>query len=103
MNRIIVNNITQIPTQYPVGFLNFIQEHNLKPPKINTGNGKALALMLENPTAYWTREDTDYIVNKFDITTKDSIQLFNKHEQWGIKTSNGKRQKLYYYAVYNIK
>ena len=101
MNRIIVNNITQIPTQYPVGFLNFIQEHNLKPPKINTGNGKALALMLENPTAYWTREDTDYIVNKFDITTKDSIQLFNKHEQWGIKTSN-ERGKNYIIMPYTI-
>ena len=103
MNRIIVNNITQIPTQYPVGFLNFIQEHNLKPPKINTGNGKALALMLENPTAYWTREDTDYIVNKFDITTKDSIQLFNKHEQWGIKTSNerGKNYIIIPYAISN--
>ena len=103
MNRIIVNNITQIPTQYPVGFLNFIQEHNLKPPKINTGNGKALALMLENPTAYWTREDTDYIVNKFDITTKDSIQLFNKHEQWGIKTSNerGKNYTIMPYTISN--
>ena len=101
MNRIIVNNITQIPTQYPVGFLNFIQEHNLKPPKINTGNGKALALMLENPTSYWTRTDTDYIVNKFDITTSDSIQLFNKHEQWGIKTSN-ERGKNYIIMPYTI-
>jgi hypothetical protein len=101
MNRIIVDTITHIPSQYPIGFLNFIQEHNLKPPKINTGNGKALALMLEHPTSYWTREDTDYIVNKFEITTRDSIQLFNKHEQWGIQTSN-ERGKNYILVPYTL-
>lgn len=103
MNRIAVDTITQIPTQYPIEFMNFVEEHKLKPPKLDTGNGKALALMLDNPLCYWTREDTDKIVNKFNIPTRDSIQLFNKHEQWGIQTSNerGKNYILVPYALSN--
>ena len=103
MNRIAVDTITQIPTQYPIEFMNFVEEHKLKPPKLDTGNGKALALMLDNPSCYWTREDTDKIVNKFNIPTRDSIQLFNKHEQWGIQTSNerGKNYILVPYALSN--
>jgi hypothetical protein len=35
-------------------------------------------------------------VKKFNIDTQDSIQLFNKHNQWGIKTNSGtERGKLY--------
>jgi len=103
MNRIAVDTITQIPTQYPIEFMKFIEEHKLKPPRLDTGNGKALALMLDNPLCYWTREDTDKIVNKFNIPTRDSIQLFNKHEQWGIQTSNerGKNYILMPYALSN--
>jgi len=101
MNRITVDTITHIPSQYPNEFMKFIEEHKLKPPKLDTGNGKALALMLDNPSYYWTREDTDKIVNKFNIPTRDSIQLFNKHEQWGIQTSN-ERGKNYIRVPYTL-
>jgi hypothetical protein len=101
MNRITVDTITHIPSQYPNEFMKFIEEHKLKPPKLDTANGKALALMLDNPSYYWTREDTDKIVNKFNITTRDSIQLFNKHEQWGIQTSN-ERGKNYILVPYTL-
>ena len=101
MNRITVDTITHIPSQYPNEFMKFIEEHKLKPPKLDTGNGKALALMLDNPSYYWTREDTDKIVNKFNIPTRDSIQLFNKHEQWGIQTSN-ERGKNYILVPYTL-
>jgi hypothetical protein len=45
---------------------------------------------------YWNRDVCDKFVEKFNIATKDSIQLFNKHNQWGIQTNSGtEREKLY--------
>ena len=86
---------------YPESFINFASEHNLTYPKINSGNGKALAAMLHTPTAYWTREDCDSFVKKFDISTRDSIQLFNKHEQRGLKCSE-ERGKNYVLVPYQL-
>ena len=63
----------------------------------------ALSAMVNNKYKYWNRESCDEFVKKFDIKTRDSIQLFNKHEQWGIKTSNVKGQNyiLYPYQISN--
>ena len=94
-----IDDITEIPSEYPDEFKEFCLTNGLKPPKINTGNGKALAAMLEYPTCYWERETCDAFVKKFNIVTGDSIQLWNKHNQWGIQTSSGK-EKGKYYIVY---
>ena len=88
-------------SEYPLDFIEFSEQHNLKFPRINTGNGKALCAMLKSPNNYWTREDCDIFVDIFSITTRDSIQLFNKHEQWGIKTS-GERGKNYIQIPYKL-
>lgn len=103
MNRINISSITNLPLQYPSEFISFITQHKLKPPNLQSGNGQALNIMLHNPNCYWTREDCDVFVNRFNIPTKDSIQLFNKHEQWGIQTSNerGKNYICYPYALSN--
>ena len=87
----------------PANFIEFANEYNLKYPKLNTGNGQALSAMLNNPGKYWTRKECDEFVKKCNITTRDSIQLFNKHEQWGIKTSNerGKNYICYPYTLSN--
>ena len=74
--------------KYPDSFIEFADGNNLKYPKLNTGNGKALCAMLLTPGKHWSRHECDEFVKKFNITTRDSIQLFNKHEQWGIKTSS---------------
>lgn len=57
--------------------------------------------MLSNPDKYWTRAECDEFVAKFGIETRDSIQLFNKHEQWGIQTSQerGKNYIVYPYCL----
>ena len=94
-----IDDITEIPSEYPDEFKEFCLTNGLKPPKINTGNGKALAVMLKYPTCYWERETCDAFVKKFNIVTGDSIQLWNKHNQWGIQTSSGK-EKGKYYIVY---
>ena len=88
---------------FPQEFVDFAKENNLKPPSISTGNGKALSAMLNNPYKYWDRESSDQFAKKFNISTRDSIQLFNKHEQWGIKTSSerGKNYIVYPYQVSN--
>jgi len=101
-----LNNIHELPLDYPLEFKNFCKNNDLKPPKINTGNGKALSLMLQYPNTYWNREKCDEFVNKFKIETRDSIQLFNKHSQWGIKTSSdlndrGKQYIIYPYCLTN--
>ena len=75
-------------TKYPDSFIEFADGNNLKYPKLNTGNGQALCAMLLTPGKHWSRHECDEFVKKFNITTRDSIQLFNKHEQWGIKTSS---------------
>ena len=77
----------KILESFPDKFLIFVSNHNLKPPSVKTGNGMALSAMLNYPQFYFTRKTCDEFVNRFEIKTKDSIQLFNKHEQWGIQTA----------------
>lgn len=84
---------------YPIEFESFCLENDLKPPKIQSGNGKALSAMLQFPTRYWDRKACDAFVKKYDIPTKDSIQLFNKHSQWGIKTNSDEHVKGKLYIV----
>jgi hypothetical protein len=101
--QIDINLIDVIPDDYPEDFTKFCITHNLKPPNINTGNGKALSIMLKYPYHYWSRESCDAFVEKFKINTKDSIQLFNKHSQWGIQTNSGtERGKLYIIYPYSL-
>lgn len=87
--RIDISKIISIPDTYSEEFKEFCKNNDLKPPKISTGNGKALSSMLSNNYCYWDRDACDEFVKKFNIKTKDSIQLFNKHNQWGIKTNSG--------------
>ena len=86
---------------YPDEFIHFIKKHNLTPPRITSGNGKALLAMLLNPSFYFTRASCRTFVEIMKIDTADSIQLFNKHEQWGIKTSNI-RGKYYIKTPYEL-
>lgn len=103
-NLIDIKQIENLPTEYPEEFNNFCKINNLKPPNINTGNGKALSVMLKYKNYYWNRETCELFVKKFNIKTADSIQLFNKHNQWGIQTNSGKeREKLYIVYQRNIK
>lgn len=98
---IVIDSISKIPDSYPEEFNDFCRANNLKPPKINSGNGKALAAMLANPSSYFDRDTCDKFVDKFDIKTRDSIQLFNKHYGFGIQTSSerGKNYIVYPYCL----
>jgi hypothetical protein len=95
--------LLELGQEYPAEFTAFCEVHHLIPPKIGTKNGKALYAMLFFSQGYWTRETCDQFVKKFGIETKDSIQLFNKHEQWGMKTSSerGKNYIVYPYQLSN--
>jgi len=91
-----ISLVEYIPTEYPSEFVEYCKNNDLTPPSISTGNGKALSVMLKYKSNYWNRQTCDAFVAKFDIKTKDSIQLFNKHNQWGIQTNSGtERGKLY--------
>jgi hypothetical protein len=100
-----VSEIDELPNDYPEEFNEFCLTHGLKPPSLTTGNGKALSVMLKYKNCYWDRNTCDAFVEKFNIKTSDSIQLFNKHSQWGIETSSGKERGksyiLYPYCVSN--
>lgn len=91
-----INIINELPNEYPDEFINYCINNKLKPPSINSGNGKALSVMLKYKYYYWNRNSCDEFVKKFNIITKDSIQLFNKHNQWGIQTSSGIEKEKYY-------
>jgi hypothetical protein len=98
-----VNSIPEIPNEYPTEFVEFCLTNNLKPPNITTGNGKALSVMLQYKYRYWNRDTCNQFVEKFHIATKDSIQLFNKHNQWGIQTNSGiEIGKLYIVYPYSL-
>lgn len=96
MIEINIDDINEI-NEFPCEFINFCKENNLKYPKITSKNGKALSVMLNNPTKFFNRKTCNIFVKKFNIETKDSIQLFNKHAQFGIKTSNERGK---YYIIY---
>lgn len=98
-----IENINELPDDYPEEFKQFCSKNKLKPPSIKTGNGKALLVMLKYKYYYWNRETCDKFIKKFNINTKDSIQLFNKHSQWGIQTNSGiERGKLYIIYPYQL-
>ena len=92
-----VENIQLQGKSYPESFLTFCHKNSLKPPHITSGRGKALLAMLLNPAYYFTRKTCDAFCKHFQIKTSDSIQLFNKHEQWGISQS---KEKGKYYIPY---
>jgi len=102
LEKIDIDNV-QKEYEYPNDFLEFVNKNNLKYPQKNTKTGKALLAMINNPYKYWKREHCDEYVKKYNIDTKDSIQLFNKHEQWGLKTSDekGKNYIIYPYELSN--
>lgn len=93
--------VSQELEEYPSDFINFAQTNQLNVPDIKSGNGKALCAMLKHPDFYWTRKECDEFVKKFNISTNDSIQLFNKHEQRGVKCSS-ERGKNYVITPYEL-
>lgn len=98
-----VDKIDELPSEFPEEFTEFCRINDLKPPNITTGNGKSLSVMLTYKGNYWDRKTCDQFVEKFKIKTKDSIQLFNKHNQWGIQTNSGiERGKLYIVYPYTL-
>lgn len=98
-----IDTVTELPSDYPEEFKQFCQENGLKPPLLSSANGKALSAMVTYRGSSWNRDACDKFVEKFGIVTKDSIQIFNKHSQWGIKTNSGtERGKLYIVYPYAL-
>ena len=95
-NRSLINidSISTLYSNYPDDFINWCEINKVKPPKINTANGFALSCMLHNPDSYFKREECSKIMEKFNFKTNDSIQLFNKTDQWGLYSS--KERGIYY-------
>lgn len=91
---ITIDLITTLYSNYPYDFTNWCTINKVKPPRINTANGFALACMLHNPNSYFKREECSKIMEKFNFKTNDSIQLFNKTDQWGLYSS--KERGIYY-------
>ena len=47
-DKVDINLIDKIPDKYPEEFNKFCKKNKLTPPSLNSGNGKALAIMLDN-------------------------------------------------------
>ena len=99
-----IDNIEKIPDDYPDEFKTFCKNNGVKLPGKNSGRGKALRTMVNNPGKYFDRETCDKFCKKFDIETGDSIQLFNKFQQIGLRTQsdNGDKGKLYIQHPYHL-
>jgi hypothetical protein len=92
----------KLPTEYPADFVNWATCNEVNYPTIESKNGIALSLMLKYKNCYWNRETGEAIFNYFKIKSKDVIQCFNKHEQWGLKTNHGKKSSPMYYIKYPL-
>ena len=89
------NTISSIPNEYSKELVEFAKKNKIKLPNINTMRGKVIALLYTvDPDKYCNRDVCDKICKKFDIKTQDSIQLFNKIDQIGIRCSE-ERGKYY--------
>jgi len=100
MSLIDVSAIAEIPDEYPDEFNAFCLNNCLKPPNISSKNGKALSVMLNNKNHYWNRKTCDELVKKFNIETKDSIQLFNKH--WVYRPIAEKKEVVYILFIHML-
>lgn len=89
MELIDISIINELPEEYPNEFILFCENNNINIPNIKSKRGIALSLMLKYKNKYWNRDTCNLITEKFNIKTKDSIQLFNKQSQIGIKTNSG--------------
>lgn len=98
-----VDEIHELPSDYPEEFKLFCIENDIKVPGINSGNGIALALMAKYKFKYFNRDTCEALAKKFDIKTKDVIQLFNKANQRGIKTNSDLHDMGKSYLVYPYK
>ena len=98
-NRSLINidSITTLYTTYPDDFIYWCQVNKINPPSIKSANGFALACMLHNQNSYFKRDECSKIMEKFNFKTSDSIQLFNKTDQWGLYSS--KERGIYYIPI----
>ena len=106
MSRINMHEVNaESISSYPDDFVAFTQLNNLQLPKISCGNGKALAAMLKHRYKFWFPQDCVDFCKKFNIQSRDPIQLFNKKDQDGFKmgAGRGKYYILYPYKVSNKK
>ena len=88
LKRINIENVHSIPSKFSDEFMVFCKQNDIQPPNIGSNKGKMLACMLEHMNHYWDRYTCNAWVNKFQIQTRDSIQIANKFEQDGIKMIN---------------
>lgn len=88
LKRINIENVHYIPRKFSDEFMVFCKQNDIQPPNIGSNKGKMLACMLEHMHHYWDRYTCNAWVEKFQIQTRDSIQIANKFEQDGIKMIN---------------
>jgi hypothetical protein len=103
-SRIDVSAVTvDMVTSYPEEFIQFVSTNKLKLPRITSGNGMALAAMVNNKYKFWTPDDCNSFCKKFSIKSRDPLQLFNKKSQNGFESckDRGKNMICYPYTVSN--
>jgi hypothetical protein len=95
-----VDEIDELPSDYPEEFKLFCQGNDIKLPNINCSTGKALSVMAKYRCKYFNRDTCNQLVKKFNIESSDIIQQFNKVSQRGIKSNSDLHDKGKSYIVY---
>lgn len=82
-------------------FLQFCHDNNITPPNLNSLKGQVIALLTHknNLNKYVTREVLDQFLGYIGMTSKDSIQLVNKTDQWGLKHVSIKHEGEQFYQI----
>ena len=82
-------------------FLQFCQDNSITPPNLSSLKGQVIALLTHknNRNKYVTREILDKFLGYINKSSKDSIQLVNKTDQWGLKHVSIKHEGMQYYQI----
>lgn len=98
-----INQTFNIQTSYDKDFVKFCEKYNIKLPRIASMKGQIIALLTnkENRNKYVNRKILDKILSDLGKYSKDSIQLINKTDQWGLvyETDNTKKKRDVHYKI----
>lgn len=96
-------NIAEIKSQniYSDELTRFCKENDIRLLSLNTNIGKCIALLSQHPNTYVDgREHVIKILEKLEIKSNDPIQVFNKFQQYGLKSNSDDCCKGKYYIIY---
>jgi hypothetical protein len=90
-------DIPSLPQKYQQSLMDFMGEHKIKPPGLDTLRGIALRAMMccQENGKWFDRASCKALFERYGKNTDDAIQPFNKLDQLGISQIKNKKKGVY--------